>query len=68
MGNASVESRMNAVAQAQATVLIHLGTWLRDPSKDNRVRLDQSMAECEDVLDRLLCPFRLTKRDLAEQR
>jgi hypothetical protein len=65
MHPATIESRINAVQQAQSTVLIHLGTWLRNPSKDNRQRLDDSLIACDDVVDRLLCPNNLTKATMA---
>ena len=63
-GNHSIEARINAVAQAQATVLIHLGTWLRSPSKENRQRLDESLMACDDTIDQLLCPHKLSAASL----
>jgi len=63
MHNGHIESRIKAVEQVQATVLIHLTTWLRSPSRENRLRLDASLVAMEDELDRLLCPAKLVRRE-----
>jgi hypothetical protein len=65
MHPATIESRISAVQQAQSVVLIHLATWLRSPSKENRQRLDDSLIACDDVIDRYMCPTQLTKANMA---
>jgi len=54
--NTYIESRVNAVAQAQSTILIHLATHLRSPSKETRDRLEQSLIEVDQLLDTVLLP------------
>ena len=61
----TIEAKVAAVAMAQNTVLIHLGTWMRSPSRESRQRLEESMTICEDTIDKLLCPFRLDRDNLS---
>ena len=63
MHDGRIQSRIKTVEQSQQTVLIHLSTWLRSPSRENRLRLDGSLERMEVEIDRLLCPSKLIRRD-----
>jgi hypothetical protein len=56
MTNAYVEQRVNAVAQAQSTILIHLQNHLRQPSRATRDRLEESLMQLDQLLDTVLLP------------
>jgi hypothetical protein len=61
MWDKAIENKVAAMAQAQATVLIHLGTWLRSPSRETRSRLEESLMVCDDTIDVMLRPERLSR-------
>ncbi len=62
------DARLAAVELAQATVMIHLRTWARNPTRETRQRLEEALIACDDAVDRLLCPQRLSNVTLREQR
>ena len=55
-GRFAVDTRVAAIEAAQNVVLASLTDWLRSPSKETRLKLEASLMDCDDALDRMLGP------------
>ena len=59
------EDRVSAVRQLQEKVCAALLGWLKQPSRESRMRLEASLVDVDDCIDRFLCPRSLSVVNLS---